>query len=53
MGPILLGTFCAFLAGLMALEWLSRWLERGRWYWFGIYCLLASGVVAFMYHAGY
>jgi len=53
MGPILLGTFCAFLAGLIALEWLSRWLERGRWYWFGIYCLLASGVVAFMYHAGY
>jgi undecaprenyl-diphosphatase len=53
MVPILLGTFCAFLAGLMALEWLSRWLERGRWYWFGIYCLLAAGVVAFMYHAGY
>jgi len=53
MVPVLLGTFCAFLAGLMALEWLSRWLERGRWYWFGIYCLLASGVVAFMYHAGY
>jgi len=53
MVPILLGTFCAFLAGLMALEWLSRWLERGRWYWFGIYCLFAAGVVAFMYHAGY
>jgi undecaprenyl-diphosphatase len=53
MLPTLLGTFCAFLAGLMALEWLSRWLERGRWYWFGIYCLLAAGVVAFMYHAGY
>ena len=53
MVPVLLGTFCAFLAGLMALEWLSRWLERGRWYWFGIYCLLAAGVVAFMYHAGY
>jgi undecaprenyl-diphosphatase len=51
--PSLLGTFCAFLAGLVALRWLSRWLEQGRWYWFGIYCLLASGVVAFMYHAGY
>jgi undecaprenyl-diphosphatase len=53
MLPTLLGTFCAFLAGLVALEWLSRWLERGRWYWFGIYCLAASGVVAFMYHVGY
>jgi undecaprenyl-diphosphatase len=51
--PTLLGTFCAFLAGLAALEWLSRWLERGRWYWFGIYCLAAAGVVAFMYHVGY
>jgi undecaprenyl-diphosphatase len=53
MLPTLLGTFCAFLAGLAALEWLSRWLEHGRWYWFGIYCLLAAGGVAFMYHAGY
>jgi undecaprenyl-diphosphatase len=53
MMPILLGTFCAFLAGLAALEWLSRWLEHGRWYWFGIYCLLAAAGVGFMYHLGY
>ncbi len=40
--PSLLGMVCAFLAGLLALEWLSRWLEGGRWHFFGIYCLLAA-----------
>ena len=49
----LLGGFCAFLAGLLALRWLSRWLEGGRWYLFGIYCLLAAAAVAFLHHAGY
>jgi undecaprenyl-diphosphatase len=49
----LFGAFCAFVAGLLALKWLSRWLEAGRWYWFGIYCLLASVMVAAMHHAGY
>jgi undecaprenyl-diphosphatase len=49
----LLGGFCAFLAGLLALRWLSRWLEGGRWYLFGIYCLLAAGAVAILHHAGY
>jgi len=51
--PSLLGAVFAFLAGLVALKWLSRWLEAGRWYWFGIYCLAAAAVVAFLYHSGY
>ena len=41
----LLGAVFAFLAGLVALKWLSNWLENGRWYWFGIYCLVASAAV--------
>ena len=49
----LLGALFAFLAGLLALKWLSRWLEQGRWYWFGIYCLLFAAVVGFLYHSGY
>ena len=49
----LLGAFFAFLAGLVALKWLSSWLEEGRWYLFGIYCLLASVVVFGLYRAGY
>ena len=43
----LLGAFFAFLAGLVALKWLSSWLEEGRWYLFGIYCLVASVVPCF------
>jgi undecaprenyl-diphosphatase len=49
----LLGAAFAFLAGLVALKWLSSWLEEGRWYLFGIYCLLASAVVFALHHAGY
>jgi undecaprenyl-diphosphatase len=49
----LLGAVVAFGAGLLALKWLSRWLEAGRWYLFGIYCLVAAAVVGLLYHAGY
>ena len=52
-GVSLLGFFCAFLAGLLALKWLSKWLEAGRWYWFGIYCLVAAAGVAVLHHSGY
>ncbi len=45
----LLGAVFAFLAGLVALKWLSSWLESGRWYLFGIYCLLASCVVLYLH----
>jgi undecaprenyl-diphosphatase len=51
--PSLLGALFAFLAGLVALRWLSAWLERGRWYYFGIYCLLASVAVFYLHHRGY
>ena len=49
----LLGAVFAFLAGLVALRWLSSWLESGRWYLFGIYCIVASAVVFYLHHAGY
>ena len=51
--PSLLGAFFSFIAGLLALKWLSAWLERGRWYLFGVYCLIAAGVVFALYRAGY
>jgi undecaprenyl-diphosphatase len=53
MLPILVGTICAFLAGLLALKWLSKWLEGGRWYLFGIYCLIAAAAVMCLHHAGF
>jgi len=48
----LIGMVLAFFAGLVALRWLSSWLEEGRWYLFGIYCVVASGVVFYLYHIG-
>ena len=40
-----IGLGFSFLAGLVALRWLSSWLEHGRWQYFGYYCLCASAVV--------
>jgi undecaprenyl-diphosphatase len=51
--PSVLGAVFAFLAGLVALRWLSRWLEGGRWYLFGIYCLFAAVIVAVLHQHGY
>ncbi len=53
MGPSLLGAFFAFLAGLVALKWLSRWLETGKWWWFGVYCLVAASVVFWLHLRGF
>jgi undecaprenyl-diphosphatase len=47
-----LGAVFSFLAGLVALKWLSSWLESGRWYLFGIYCLLAAMVVYYLHARG-
>jgi undecaprenyl-diphosphatase len=49
----LLGMVFSFLAGLTALQWLSSWLENGRWYLFGIYCLLASAMVFYLHSQGF
>jgi undecaprenyl-diphosphatase len=49
----LLGAVIAFLAGLVALKWLSRWLEGGRWHLFGIYCLAAAAIVFALHLYGY
>lgn len=43
--PSLVGMVLSFLSGLLALRWLSAWLEKGRWYLFGIYCISASMIV--------
>lgn len=47
------GAALAFLAGLLALKWLSRWLESGRWYLFGVYCLIAAVGVALLHYHGF
>ena len=40
--PGLVGMAMSFVAGLLALRWLSRWLEGDRWHLFGGYCIVAS-----------
>jgi undecaprenyl-diphosphatase len=49
----LLGMAFSFIAGLLALKWLSSWLESDRWHWFGIYCLVASAVVFWLHTRGF
>ena len=49
--PFRIGGIAA--AGLLALKWLSKWIESDRWYLFGIYCLAAAAAVAFLHHVGY
>jgi undecaprenyl-diphosphatase len=51
--PGLLGAVCSFCAGLLALALLSRWLETGRWKFFGYYCLAAAIVVFVLSKAGF
>jgi len=51
--PSLIGMVLSFIAGLFALKWLSSWLEGGKWFWFGFYCLFASAVIFFLFSQGY
>lgn len=52
--PLLLqcsvGMIFSFFAGLIALKWLSRWLEEGRWKFFGYYCLFAAAGIGILTH---
>jgi undecaprenyl-diphosphatase len=38
--PGVIGMVASFVAGLLALRLLSRWLETGRWKLFGVYCIV-------------
>ena len=50
--PGLIGMVLSFIAGLVALKWLSQWLEGGRWKFFGFYCLAAAAGVLALHFAG-
>lgn len=50
--PGMLGMVLSFISGLLALRWLSNWLEHGRWRFFGYYCLVASILVFILYRSG-
>jgi len=51
--PGLLGMVFSFIAGILALKFLSAVLENGRWQYFGYYCLIAASVMMAAALAGY
>ena len=53
LAPGLLGMVFSFGSGLLALRWLSGWLENGKWHYFGFYCFAAAAGVALLAHMGY
>jgi undecaprenyl-diphosphatase len=46
------GLVFSFAAGFFAIRWLSAWLERGRWAWFGVYCLVLAAALLSLRFAG-
>jgi len=50
--PGLVGLGVSLLAGLIALRWLSAWLDAGRWRYFGYYCMALATVVWVGHHLG-
>jgi undecaprenyl-diphosphatase len=51
--PSIIGMAASFMAGLLALKWLSSWLEAGRWKYFGYYCLAVSALAFTLYLEGF
>lgn len=51
--PGVVGMVLSFISGILALKWLSNWLEHDRWHFFGIYCLLAGAVVLGLHLNGF
>ena len=46
--PGLVGMIFSFFAGLLALRWLSYWIESGRWRWFSYYCFFAAAGIFYL-----
>lgn len=48
--PGLIGMVFSFGSGLLALKWVSSWIEKGRWQWFSYYCFFASATVLLVHY---
>lgn len=46
--PGLIGMVLSFVSGWIALRFLASWMEKGRWSYFGYYCLAFAGVFAYL-----
>lgn len=47
-----IGFVVSFFAGLVALKWLSAWVDRGRWGYFSYYCFAVSLLVFALHFSG-
>ena len=48
MNVMAVGLLSSFLVGLVALKWLLNLLKTGKFYWFGVYCLLLGIIAAWI-----
>ena len=48
----IIGMVFSFAAGLAALRWLSAWLEKSRWGFFGVYCVVFSVLILVLMGTG-
>ena len=48
MNVMAVGLLSSFLVGLIALKWLLNLLKTGKFYWFGVYCLLLGIIAAWI-----
>ena len=48
MDVMAVGLLSSFLVGLVALKWLLNLLKTGKFYWFGVYCLLVGIIAAWI-----
>jgi len=48
MDVMAVGLLSSFLVGLIALKWLLNLLKTGKFYWFGVYCLLLGIIAAWI-----
>ena len=45
-GPVAIaGLVSSFIVGIAALKWLLGWLEKGKFHYFGIYCLCVGLII--------
>jgi undecaprenyl-diphosphatase len=46
--PLLVAIIAAFIAGYASIGLLMRWLQENRFYYFGVYCVIAGSIFAIL-----
>jgi len=47
MDTVLIGFFTSFITGILSLKWLLKTLEKGEFYYFGLYCIVLGVITVF------